>query len=226
MRVAVIGAGYVGLVSGLVHWELGHEVLFVEVDEARCAWLRAGEAPFREPGVDELLRQALASGRVRFDTSYDGVADVEVALVCVPTPVLANGGTDTRALEAVSRELEWVGARSVTLSGVFVRSSCVPGTTRAVFGVTLRGAPNIDVGVLPEFLREGAALVDQRHPDRLVVGTESATLRGLARRLYPATEAPFLDTTLETAELVKLTNNVLLGACISLANEIALIASI
>ncbi len=229
MRVAVVGTGYVGLVSGLVLAERGHEVVFLDTDAEKIAALRRGELPFFEPGLEPLLVSTAAATRAHFVTSYEEIADCEVALLSVATPADEDGSSDTRALADASEQLARIGdASSSRLRAVFVRSSVVPGTTRGLvrarFEARSGRAATVKVGTIPEFLREGRALDDQRRPDRIVVGADDAEAFALAGALYAGVDAPRLETTPETAELIKLTNNAMLSTCISLANEVARIA--
>lgn len=224
MRVAVVGAGHVGLVTGLALWERGHAVVFVDNDAARVAKLARAQAPFFEPGVSELLARAISAGHVEVQGEMDAVRDCDAALVCVPTPSGDGGVVDTRYLASASSAIASAMATpsaSTRLRTVFVRSTVVPGTTRRVFVEAL--ARSVDVGVLPEFLREGSALDDARQPDRIVVGADKPRVYAAARALYGDT-APLVETTLETAELVKYANNAMLALCVSFSNELARIA--
>jgi UDPglucose 6-dehydrogenase len=221
--VAVIGAGRVGLVTGLALWERGHAVLFVDADPARVARLARGEAPFFEPGVGDLLARAAASGSLEASVDPAAALSCEVALVCVPTPGGATGAVDTRFLARAAGEL----AAAVEAGGVgrlrtvLVRSTAVPGTTRRVVVAALGGA--VDVGYMPEFLREGSALDDAREPDRVVLGADAPCVAGVARALW-GSEAPLVETSIETAEMAKYASNALLALCVSFSNELAAVA--
>lgn len=222
MKVAVVGAGHVGLVTGLVLWENGHDVVFVDHDPDRVAALAWGKAPFHEPGLGELLGRATAARNVSFTGETGAVLECEVALLCVPTPSGADGALDTTflagATTAIGVAIEARGDAG-RLSVVLVRSTVVPGTTRRVVASALSG---VDVGTLPEFLREGSALEDARRADRVVIGGDGPHVRAVARALYPG--APVVEMTLESAELVKYGSNSLLALCISFSNELARIA--
>lgn len=222
MKVAVVGAGHVGLVTGLVLQESGHDVVFIDEDADLVAALRRGHAPFFEPGLLELLARARESG-VAFTTEAAEALGCDVALLCVPTPSLDGGAIDTGRLAAASSAIaSAIAARggAGALRTVLVRSTVVPGTTRGVVGAVLGRV--VDVGVLPEFLREGSALDDARKPDRIVVGADQPSVHAAARALYPA--APVVEMTVESAELVKYASNALLALCVSFSNELARVA--
>jgi UDPglucose 6-dehydrogenase len=224
LRVAVLGAGRVGLVTGLALWELGHDVVLVDLDAARVERLERGQAPFFEPGVGELLARAVGAGRLAARGDVTEALGCDVALICVPTPSDEAGAVDTRHLHRATGELAAaIAARGgdVRLRTVFVRSTAVPGTTRSIVVERLGGM--VDIGYLPEFLREGTALADARVPDRVVVGADEPRVYAVARGLWGG-EAPVIETSIETAELTKYANNALLALCVSFSNELARIA--
>ena len=232
MKVAVVGAGRVGLVSGLVLFELGHELTLVDVDRSRLEQLRAGEMPFFEPGGAELLCAAIGSGRWTVTDAAEAIAACEVVLIAVPTPLGTDGRYDLGPLrEAVStlRRVRAGAAEKLCWRGIFLRSTVLPGTTHRDLGETLvrssaDGSLPCPVGYLPEFLREGTALADARRPDRIVVGADDAALHALARALFDGLHAEFFATGTCTAELIKTANNAMLSVCVSFANEIARLA--
>lgn len=225
MKIAVVGAGYVGLSTAVVAAERGHEVVVVDVDASRVASLREGVVPFHEPG----LADALAARSVAFETRPEIVRHVRLALVAVPTPADPVEGNDPSALVAAVHAIATVADHpDSNLEGVFVRSSVPPATLRRhvlpLFASADRRGKRVVVASLPEFLREGTALADQRFPDRVVVGADDEAAFTLARELYAGVEVPFLAMSLESAELAKLATNALLATCISFANELATIA--
>jgi UDPglucose 6-dehydrogenase len=231
MKVAVIGAGRVGIVTGLVLFEQGHELTLFDVDASRVAALGAGEMPFFEPGAAAVLRTATRSGRWTATDRADDVADCEAVLIAVPTPAGPDGHYDLGPLrEAISilSRVRAGAAGGTRWRGVFLRSTVLPGTTERILRDGLadaaHGAPPCPVGYLPEFLREGSALADAREPDRIVVGAGDPDLYSLARALFEGLPTTFFETGIGTAELVKTANNALLSTCISFANEIARIA--
>lgn len=223
MIVGMMGAGRVGLASALVLNELGHDVTLFDVDPGRVATLSAGEIPFLEPGIAEALHAAARSGRWRVTDQPDALADCDVVLIAVPTPLGADGGYDLGAVQSAVDTLAGVRARATTdvrWRGVFLRSTVLPGTTQRLLGAALP----CPVGHLSEFLREGSVLADARRPDRVVVGADDDGLRALARTLFTSLETTWVETGVATAELTKLVNNALLSTCVSFANEIARLA--
>ncbi len=231
MKVAVVGAGRVGIVSGLVLFELGHELTLFDVDRSRVAQLRAGEMPFFEPEAATVLRSATESGRWTAADRPDAIADCEALLIAVPTPAGRDGTYELGALgEAVSilGRVRADASDGPCWRGIFLRSTVLPGTTEKILTDGLAagggGATPCPVGYLPEFLREGTALADARHPDRVVVGADDPDLHSLARELFEGMDTIFFETGIRTAELIKTTNNALLSICISFANEIARLA--
>ncbi len=224
MNVGVMGAGRVGLASGLVLCELGHDVTLFDVDRARVVQLRSGEVPFFEPDAAAALHAATRSGRWTVTDRADALTDCDAVLIAIPTPAGPDGQYDLGALRGAADTLIGVRVRGGGLRwrGVFLRSTVLPGTTERVLGAAL--ADTCPVGHLPEFLREGSALADARRPDRIVVGTDDPGLRALARALFDGLETTWFETGIATAELVKTASNALLSCCISFANEIARIA--
>jgi UDPglucose 6-dehydrogenase len=229
MRVAVIGTGHVGLVTCATMAKIGHEVVGTDKDEAKLAALRAGESPFAEPGLDELLASTTASGALRFvaDTG-DATRDADVVFICVGTPPRASGEANLLAVEQAAREV----ARHATDSLVIAQKSTVPAgsTDRLHAAMTLERpdlAPSIDVVSNPEFLREGRAVDDALHPDRILVGASSERAFGTMRKLYRSyTDAgvPLIETDVRSAELAKHASNAFLALKISFANALARIA--
>lgn len=213
-RVAVIGAGYVGLTSAVCFAERGHDTVCVDVDEARVAQLTAGVPAIDEPELPELLDRGLATGTLRFTTRYADVADRDVVFVCVSTPSLPDGSADLRAVDAVVTDLAGV----LRPGAVVALKSTVPvGTTRRA-AERLRKY-EIPVVSTPEFLRESHAVGDFRDPDRVVVGSTDAAAADLVAALYPP--APVLRMSPESAELSKYASNAFLAVKISYANSLA-----
>jgi len=227
VNIAVIGTGYVGLVSGVCLADFGLHVTCVDRDEARIRRLAEGEVPIHEPRLAELLRRNLAEGRLAFTT--DAPAAVRHSLVifiAVGTPARPDGGSDIRDVEDAARTV----AESLDGYRVVVTKSTVPvGTGRRIRHILSShdghpGGAVFDVASNPEFLREGSAVEDFLRPDRVVIGADSpqavAILRDLYRPLY-LIETPFVITTLETAELIKYAANAFLATKISFMNEMA-----
>src|SRR5207237_8228244 len=225
MHIAVIGTGYVGLVTGACFAEFGVDVTCVDIDAARSAGLKRGEIPIYEPGLEQLVEQNAAAGRLHFTT--DLAAAVEQTLViflAVGTPPRADGSADLAHIEEAARQI----ARAMNGYKVIVTKSTVPvGTGARVRRIVQEHQPqpcNFAVVSNPEFLREGAAIDDFMRPDRVVIGTSdeeaAAIMRDLYRPLY-LIETPFVITTVEAAELIKYAANAFLATKISFINEIA-----
>ena len=225
MRLTVIGIGYLGLTHAVCMAELGHDVVAIDVDEEKIAKAARAEVPFFEPGLAELLRKNLDSGRLRFTTSWAEVADSgDVHFLCVGTPQGTDGAADLRYVNAASDALApYLAGRCLV-----VGKSTVPvGTAREVHGRLAAAAPagwGVEVAWNPEFLREGLAVRDSLTPDRLVFGVSSEWAAGVMRQVYArplAAGVPGLVMDLETAELVKVSANAFLATKISFINAMA-----
>lgn len=227
-RVAIVGAGYVGVCTGLTFAGQGHRITFADVDEARVDALRAGRAPFFEPGVEAALRRALRLRRI--DATTDTATAVDAArwvFLCVGTPPTSTGSADLTSLRAAAKAVGQALAGRRDYPIVVVKSTVPPGTVDDVVRLTLEAASGSraghDFGVAsnPEFLREGHALQDARRPDRVVWGTrEPRTARRLAQ-LYARVRCPKIRTDPRTAELIKYAANAFLATRVSFANEMA-----
>jgi UDPglucose 6-dehydrogenase len=225
MRIAVIGTGYVGLVSGACFSEFGVEVTCVDNDKAKIARLERGEMPIYEPGLEQIVATNAAAGRLRFTTDLAAaVAGADAVFIAVGTPSRrGDGHADLSYVFAAAEEI----AASLSHYTVVVTKSTVPvGTGRKVAEILRRKRPDgqFDVASNPEFLREGSAIQDFMRPDRVVIGAESEQARVVMRELYRPlylTETPILFTALETAELIKYAANSFLATKIAFINEIA-----
>lgn len=225
MRVTVIGGGYVGLVTGACFSHLGNEVLIVEKVPEKVEKLRRGESPIYEPGLDELLKEGIERGSLRFTTDIEeGVNFSDVVFICVGTPSLPDGSADLSQVEEVAR----LTAKSMKSYKLLVEKSTVPVNTHQLVKKTVqrylgRDIP-FDVASNPEFLREGSAVYDFLNPDRIVVGVEGDRAREIMEELYrPLTERgfPLLVTDPATAELIKHASNSFLAMKISFINMVA-----
>jgi UDPglucose 6-dehydrogenase len=221
-RIAVIGSGYVGLTTGACLASLGHRVVCADIDEAKVARLRRGEVDIREPGLPELVVENQAAGRLEFVlgareavASGDG-EPVEVVFLCVPTPMGVGGAADLAAVRAVAAEV-----RQLLPAGcVVVNKSTVPvGTAEATRKLLNRR----DVAVVsnPEFLREGSAVHDFLHPDRIVVGSDAQDAAERVAALYSRLGAPTVLTDAASAEMVKYAANCFLAMKLSYVNALA-----
>ncbi len=224
-RITVIGAGYLGLTHAACLAEFGHEVLAVDTDAAKMAQAASGSVPFFEPGLQELLRKQLDSGRLRFTTSHAEAARFgDIHFLCVGTPQSPDGSADLSQLHAAADAL----APHLTGPCLIAGKSTVPvGTARALRARMAASAPaGADVEVVwnPEFLREGTAVPDSLRPDRIVVGTTSEAATERLKQVYAiplAQGVPWLVMGLETAELVKVSANAFLATRLSFVNALA-----
>ncbi len=232
MNIAVIGTGYVGLVTGACFSEFGVHVTCVDRDEDKIERLERGEIPIYEPGLDDIVARNVKSGRLSF--TIDTVEAIDQSLVifiAVGTPAAADGSTDLRYIETVAREI----GKGIESYKVIVTKSTVPvGTSDRVRvciqeeldarGVSIR----FSLASNPEFLREGAAIGDFMRPDRVVIGTEGdddqalAIIKDLYRPLY-LNETPFVETNIHTAELSKYASNAFLATKVSFINELSML---
>ncbi|RDD62824.1 UDP-glucose dehydrogenase family protein [Ferruginivarius sediminum] len=225
MRIAMIGTGYVGLVSGACFSEFGTEVVCVDRDAGKIDRLRAGEVPIYEPGLDNLIASNVQAGRLSFTTSLsEGVKGADAVFIAVGTPTRrGDGHADLTYVYQAAREIS-AAAGSGT---VIVTKSTVPvGTGRKVGEIAREVAPQkaLHVASNPEFLREGSAINDFMRPDRVVIGTDSDHAREVMHALYRPLyliETPVIFTELETAELTKYAANAFLATKITFINEIA-----
>jgi nucleotide sugar dehydrogenase len=216
MRVAVVGCGYVGLVSGAGLASVGHDVVGIEVDPGRRERIAAGSAPFHEPGLPELLE----GGALKVSGELRDAADADVVLLAVQTPPVADGSIDLQFLKSAAAELAEAFAEDPQRRRVVaVRSTVIPGTAEGVLSPIL--GPQVAVASNPEFLREGSAVKDFLHPDRIVVGCDDPGAREVLAELYRPFEAPLVFTSPATAELAKYTSNAFLATLVSFSNEIA-----
>ncbi|TBV82237.1 MAG: UDP-glucose/GDP-mannose dehydrogenase family protein [Desulfobulbaceae bacterium] len=226
MKIAVIGAGYVGLVSGACFSEFGHEVVCVDNDAAKVSSLCQGQVPIYEPGLVDLVAKNVADGRLRFSSDLGPtVSQVEAVFIAVGTPSSrrGNGYADLSYVYAAAREL----APHLADYTVVVDKSTVPvGTARQVARIIreINPAADFDVASNPEFLREGAAIPDFMRPDRVVIGVDNQRAEAVLREIYKPlylSETPVVVTSPETAELIKYAANAFLAVKISYINEMA-----
>ena len=223
MRITIVGSGYVGLVTTVCLADAGNHVVGVDIDPVKVRMLSDGQSPIYEPGLEELLRAGLDSGRIRFTTELsDGVEHGQVIFIAVGTPPLPDGSADLSGVESIVRSV----AEHMSRPKVIVIKSTVPVTTGRRMTEIMEELTAHPFAVVsnPEFLREGAALDDFLHPDRLIVGSDDPGAIDLMKELY----APFAQTpqsihvmSREAAEMVKYASNAYLAARISFINEIA-----
>ena len=225
MKIAVVGSGYVGLVTGVCLADFGHDVVCIDKDGAKIAALERGEIPIYEPGLTELVNTNVAGGRLSFTTDLtSAVPDAEVVFIAVGTPSRrGDGHADLSFVYDVAREI----APHMSGFTVVVTKSTVPvGTGDEVSHIIASTNPRADVAVVsnPEFLREGAAIEDFKRPDRIVVGLEDERARSVMTEVYRPlylNRAPLVFTNRRTAELIKYAANAFLAMKITFINEIA-----
>lgn len=232
MRISVVGAGYVGLVTGAFFAAKGHHVVLVDVDGAKVQKVNRGKAPFYEPGLEDLLKEGLKKGNLRATTDlFEAVADTQVSFVCVGTPSRADGSIDLSFVENAAKGIGRASREKNDFHVTVEKSTCVPGTADTVLGPALEKSSqkrlglHLGLAVNPEFLREGSAVKDAFHPDRVVIGANDPKSMEAVARLYKGARCPFVKTDLRTAEAIKYVSNAFLATKIAYANEIANVAS-
>ncbi len=223
MRLAVVGTGYVGLVAGACFAETGNDVICADIDEAKVARLTAGEIPIYEPGLEPLVRQNLADGRLRFTSDVaQAVRHARVIFIAVGTPPQEDGSADLQHVLAVARAI----GRHMREPTVVVTKSTVPVGTAARVREAIAAETDVSFSVCsnPEFLKEGAAVDDFMKPDRVVIGVDSDEARDIMGELYAPfvrTGNPILFMNICSAEITKYAANAMLAARISFMNQVA-----
>jgi GDP-mannose 6-dehydrogenase len=221
MTVAVLGLGYVGCVTAACLAKVGHDVIGVDRDDYKVANVLAGRAPFYEPGLEEIVREMAACGRLRATVSLEeGIRDAEIALICVGTPSEPNGNLGLGQLKRVSEEIGALLAGRSNRLVVVVRSTVFPGTCEEVVMPALGGTAHAAVVSNPEFLREGTAVRDFMEPSLLVVGGSDSAAVQMVASLYHGLPAHACLVTLRTAEMIKYACNCFHAVKIGFANEI------
>jgi len=224
MRIAMIGTGYVGLVSGACFADFGHDVVCIDKDAGKIARLNKGEVPIYEPGLDEIIARNTREGRLAFTTEASGMKDADAIFIAVGTPSRrGDGHADLTYVYAAAEEV----ASLIDGFTVVVTKSTVPvGTGDEIEAILKRVRPDGDFAVVsnPEFLREGSAIEDFKRPDRVVVGTEDARAQNVMREIYRPlflNETPILFTSRRTSELTKYAANAFLAMKITFINQMA-----
>ena len=222
MNLAIIGSGYVGLVTGTCFAEVGHRVICVDNDLKKVHQLQDGLIPIYEPGLEELVKKNVAAGRLSFTASIGEAVDAsQVIFIAVPTPPQSDGSVDLSFVEGVARE---IAVHIKTEYRIVVDKSTVPVKTGEKVAQTIsRCNPGADIDVVsnPEFLREGSAVEDLMKPDRIVVGVSSERAVGPMKEIYEPFNAPIMFTDLNSAELIKHAANSFLALKISYINAVA-----
>ncbi len=221
-NVSIIGAGYVGLVTGVCLAELGHNVYCMDVDSAKIKKLQNAEIPIYEPGLEEILAKNIKKGLITFTDSIEkAVKHGLIIFIAVGTPPMPNGEADLSYVENVARQI----ALSMDSYRLIVEKSTVPVETgekvRQAIQLYIKKDINFDVASNPEFLREGSAIDDFLNPDRIVIGVDSEKARDLLSRLYEGLHVPIIDTDIKSAELIKHASNSFLALKISFINAVS-----
>ena len=222
LKVSVIGTGYLGATHAACMSSLGFEVIGVDVDAAKIALLNAGKVPFYEPGLEDLLQQEIATGRLTFTTDFKAIADADVHFICVGTPQLE--GSLAADLKYVDAALDAVATVCKPGSLVVGKSTVPVGTAARLRERLLKINPKVDLAWNPEFLREGFAVEDTLHPNRLVVGVVNDAAEAKLKEIYKsnlAENTPWVLADLPTSELVKVAANSFLATKISFINAMA-----
>ncbi|SDK14495.1 UDP-glucose dehydrogenase family protein [Sediminibacillus albus] len=222
MHIAVIGTGYVGLVTGVCLAEIGNTVTCLDVDEEKVSLLKSGRSPIYEEGLEELLTKNLRKGNIQFTTDYrEGLAGKEVIYIAVGTPERPDGSAELKYIESVCRAI----SENVRQDVVIVTKSTVPvGTNQYIKDlIEARLTPPITISVVsnPEFLRQGTAVHDTFHGDRIVIGSEDSWALELLEAINQPFQLPIVKTDLRSAEMIKYASNAFLAAKISFINEMS-----
>src|SRR5712675_427083 len=224
MDISIIGSGYVGLVTGACFADVGHDVICVDNDSEKVKQLKAGEVPIYEPGLEEIIHRNVSARRLHFTVNIqEAVEHSQIIFIAVPTPPLPDGDVDLSFVEKVAREIAGV----LTDYRVIVDKSTVPVKTGEKVRETIkrynRHGAEFDVVSNPEFLREGCAVSDLMHPDRIVIGAQSEHAVDLMKKVYEPFMAPILVTDINSAELIKHAANSFLALKISYINAVSAI---
>ncbi|MCX5700270.1 MAG: UDP-glucose/GDP-mannose dehydrogenase family protein [Candidatus Omnitrophica bacterium] len=227
MNISIIGSGYVGLVTGACLAELGNKVTCVDNDVKKISNLKEGLIPIYEPGLDELIKRNAKNKRLTFITSIkEAVKTSEIIFIAVGTPPLENGEADLTGIENVARNI----ALSMDGYRLIVEKSTVPVATcnwiKKTLSTYLKKNIKFDIVSNPEFLREGSAIYDFTHPDRIVVGVESIKARQIMLKLYSYLNCPIIFTNIQSAELIKHASNAFLATKISFINSVSRICDL
>ena len=225
MNLTIIGSGYVGLTTGTCFAEMGHHVICVDNNTEKIRTLQSGAIPIYEPKLEELVKKNVAVGRLEFSPSIAAsIAESEVIFIAVPTPPNTDGSVDLTYIEKVAREIAQALQPEMGYK-VIVDKSTVPVKTGEKVSQTIKhyAGPNVQFDIVsnPEFLREGCAVDDLLHPDRIVIGANSEQAMNVIKRVYQPIHAPILETDVNSAELIKHAANSFLALKISYINAVA-----
>ncbi|WP_100374102.1 UDP-glucose dehydrogenase family protein [Bacillus sp. FJAT-45037] len=222
MKIAVIGTGYVGLVTGVSLSHIGHEVTCIDLDEAKVDRMSQGQSPIYEPGLEELMKENSAAGRLAFTTSHkEGFEGAELIFIAVGTPQKEDGTADLRFIEQAAKDI----GVHITTDVVVITKSTVPVGTNAFVKETVLAhlvhPVSVQVASNPEFLREGSAVHDTFKGDRIVIGADDQEAAEKVKSVYAPLDIPVFITDIKSAEMIKYASNAFLATKISFVNEIA-----
>jgi len=233
MNVSIVGSGYVGTTVAACFADLGHQVTNIDVDQSIVDDINDGDAPIHEEGLPELIDThagADGTGRLRATTDYDAVLDTDVTFLCLPTPQADDGSIELSIMEAGAKQLGETLREKEDRHTVVVKSTVVPGTTEEEIAPLLETpseraeSGTVGIGMNPEFLREGSAVHDFRHPDKVVIGADDEqtreTMHDVFAPLLDEHDAPVVETDTRTAEMTKYANNAFLASKVSLINDL------
>lgn len=225
MQISVIGTGYIGSVTGACLAEMGHHIIFVGRDKKKLDIIQKGESPIFEPGLDNLLRKNLNRIETTTDMAY-AVGKTDLTFICVGTPPAEDGSSDLSQIREASRTIGQALGKDSRFHIIITKSTVLPGTIENIIIPILEKESGkkafTDFGIAsnPEFLKEGTAVEDFFHTDRVVVGTRDEKSRDILEKLYQPLNVPIFTTTLQTSEMIKFASNAFLATKISFANEI------
>lgn len=224
MKISIVGGGYVGLVTGTCFAQLGHDVTIIEINAEKVRVINNGQPPICEIGLEDLLKQH-AGKTLRACAEFNSIASADIVLICVGTPPKPDGSSDLSYIESASSSVGTALKNNSSYCCVVVKSTVPPGTTeKIVRSVVLKNSEKsedtIGFAMNPEFLREGRAVEDFLHPDRIVIGSDDPRAEKQVADLYRGISAPVIHTSLSAAEMIKYTSNAFLATKISFSNEI------
>ncbi|MFJ7993467.1 UDP-glucose dehydrogenase family protein [Peribacillus frigoritolerans] len=222
MKIAVLGTGYVGLSTGVCLSEIGHNVICIDTDEQKIKSLRQGISPIYEPGLENLLAQNAAAGRLLFTTSHrEALNGAEIIIIAVGTPQMEDGGADLSFIEQAAKDI----AANLVQSSIVVIKSTVPVGTNDFIKNIIEEHCNESVSFNmvsnPEFLRQGSAVMDTMQADRIIIGSENDEAAKKVQEMYRPLNVPFILTSIRSAEMIKYASNAFLATKISFINEVA-----
>ncbi|WP_249595906.1 UDP-glucose dehydrogenase family protein [Peribacillus frigoritolerans] len=222
MKIAVLGTGYVGLSTGVCLSEIGHNVICIDTDEQKIKSLRQGISPIYEPGLENLLIQNAAAGRLLFTTSHrEALKGAEIIIIAVGTPQMEDGGADLSYIEQAAKDI----AANLVQSSVVVIKSTVPvGTNdfiKSIIEEHCNERVTFNMVSNPEFLRQGSAVMDTMQADRIIIGSENDEAAKKVQEMYRPLNVPFILTSIRSAEMIKYASNAFLATKISFINEVA-----